>query len=131
LTPLRAEKGYEEAGGDPHRAWLLSVRTCVRDPKGFFMKITRREVEHVADLARLELSEQEQETLTHQLSNILTYVEKLNELDTKGVEPTSHVLDIRNVMRDDVARPSLPQERALANAPEKAAGHYKVPKIIE
>lgn len=95
------------------------------------MKITRREVEHVADLARLELSEQEQETLTHQLSNILTYVEKLNELDTKGVEPTSHVLDIRNVMRDDVARPSLPQERALANAPEKAAGHYKVPKIIE
>lgn len=95
------------------------------------MKIARQEVEHVAKLARLELSEQEQETLTDQLSNILTYVEKLNELDTKGVEPTSHVLDLRNVMRDDRGVPGLPQEQALANAPEKAAGHYKVPKIIE
>ena len=95
------------------------------------MKITKEEVEHVAKLARLELSEQEKEKLTDQLSGILTYVEKLNSLDTKGVEPTAHVLDIKNVMRDDVARPSLPQERALANAPEKAAGHYKVPKIIE
>ena len=95
------------------------------------MKITRQEVEHVAKLARLELSDQEKEKLTDQLSGILTYVETLNSLDTKGVEPTSHVLDIKNVMRDDTARPSLPQERALANAPEKAAGHYKVPKIIE
>jgi aspartyl-tRNA(Asn)/glutamyl-tRNA(Gln) amidotransferase subunit C len=95
------------------------------------MKITRQEVEHVAKLARLELTEQEKETFTNQLSNILTYVEKLNELDTKGVEPTSHVLDIKNVMRDDVPAPSLPQEAALANAPDKAAGHYKVPKIIE
>ncbi len=95
------------------------------------MKITRQEVEHVAKLARLELSEKEEELLTDQLSGILTYVEKLNELDTKGVPPTSHVLDIKNVMREDVVAPSLPQERALANAPEKAAGHYKVPKIIE
>jgi aspartyl-tRNA(Asn)/glutamyl-tRNA(Gln) amidotransferase subunit C len=95
------------------------------------MKITKHEVEHVAKLARLELSEQEKEKLTDQLSNILTYVEKLNELDTAGVEPTSHVLDINNVMRDDVAVVGLTQERALANAPEKAAGHYKVPKIIE
>ncbi len=95
------------------------------------MKITRQEVEHVAKLARLELSEHEQDMFTDQLSNILTYVEQLNELDTKGVEPTSHVLDIRNVMRDDVAEESLPQERALANAPEKAAGHYRVPLIIE
>ncbi|HEX9019914.1 MAG TPA: Asp-tRNA(Asn)/Glu-tRNA(Gln) amidotransferase subunit GatC [Nitrospirota bacterium] len=95
------------------------------------MKISQQEVEHVARLARLELSEQEKEELTDQLSNILTYVEKLNELDTKGVEPTAHVLDINNVMREDVAGESLPQERALANAPEKAAGHYKVPKIIE
>jgi aspartyl-tRNA(Asn)/glutamyl-tRNA(Gln) amidotransferase subunit C len=95
------------------------------------MKITKQEVEHVAALARLELSEQEKELLTSQLSNILTYVEKLNELDTKGVEPTAHVLDIKNVMRDDVPEESLSQERALANAPEKATGHYKVPKIIE
>lgn len=95
------------------------------------MKITKKEVEHVANLARLELSEQESGRLTDQLSNILTYVEKLNELDTKGVEPTAHVLDIRNVMREDVPAAGLTQERALANAPEKAAGHYKVPKIIE
>lgn len=95
------------------------------------MKITKQEVEHVAKLARLELSEQEKEKLTDQLSNILTYVDKLNELDTKGVEPTSHVLDIKNVMRDDAVVESLTQEQALANAPEKAAGHYKVPKIIE
>jgi aspartyl-tRNA(Asn)/glutamyl-tRNA(Gln) amidotransferase subunit C len=95
------------------------------------MKITQQEVEHVAKLGRLELSERERENLTDQLSNILTYIGKLNELDTKGVEPTSHVLDISNVMREDVGRESLPQEKALANAPEKAAGHYKVPKIIE
>ena len=95
------------------------------------MKITKQEVEHVAKLARLELSDTEQEMLTDQLSNILTYVEQLNELDTKGVEPTSHVLDINNVMRDDVPSGSLNQERALANAPDKAAGHYRVPKIIE
>jgi aspartyl-tRNA(Asn)/glutamyl-tRNA(Gln) amidotransferase subunit C len=95
------------------------------------MKITKQEVEHVAKLARLELSEQDKDTLTSQLSNILTYVETLNGLDTKGVAPTSHVLDINNVMRDDAPGESLSQERALANAPDKAAGHYKVPKIIE
>lgn len=95
------------------------------------MKISKKEVEHVAKLARLELSEDEKDKLTDQLSNILTYVEKLNELDTSGIEPTAHVLDLKNVTRDDVAAPSLPQDRALANAPEKAAGHYKVPKIIE
>ncbi len=95
------------------------------------MKITKQEVEHVATLARLELTDEEKEKLTDQLSNILTYVDKLNELDTTGVAPTSHVLDINNVMRDDIPDTSLTRERALANAPEKAAGHYKVPKIIE
>ena len=95
------------------------------------MKITKQEVDHVAKLARLELSDKEKDMFAGQLSNILTYVEQLNELDTKGVEPTSHVLDISNVMREDVPEASLPQERALANAPDKAAGHYRVPKIIE
>jgi aspartyl-tRNA(Asn)/glutamyl-tRNA(Gln) amidotransferase subunit C len=97
----------------------------------FRVKITQKEVEHVAKLGRLELAEQEKTNLTDQLSNILTYVEKLNELDTKGVTPTSHVLDISNVMREDVPHESLSQDKALSNAPEKAAGHYKVPKIIE
>ncbi len=95
------------------------------------MKITKQEVEHVAKLARLQLAEEAKDTFAEQLSNILTYVEQLSELDTKGVEPTAHVLDIRNVMREDVPGESLPQERALANAPDKAAGHYRVPKIIE
>jgi len=95
------------------------------------MKITKQEVDHVAKLARLQLSDEVKDTFADQLSNILTYVEQLNELDTKGVEPTSHVLDIRNVMRGDVPAASLPQDRALANAPDKAAGHYRVPKIIE
>ncbi len=95
------------------------------------MKITKQEVDHVAKLARLQLSDQARDTFTDQLSNILTYVEQLNEPDTKGVEPTSHVLDIKNVMRDDVPGESISQDRALANAPDKAAGHYRVPKIIE
>jgi aspartyl-tRNA(Asn)/glutamyl-tRNA(Gln) amidotransferase subunit C len=95
------------------------------------MKITKQEVDHVAKLARLQLSDEVKDTFAEQLSNILTYVEQLNELDTKGVEPTSHVLDIKNVMREDVPADSLSQDRALANAPDKAAGHYRVPKIIE
>lgn len=95
------------------------------------MKITKQEVEHVAKLARLDLSDQEKDMFTDQLSNILTYIDQLNELDTKDVEPTSHVLDINNVMREDVTHESLSQKRALANAPDRAAGHYRVPKIIE
>ncbi len=95
------------------------------------MNITKQEVEHVARLARLELSEQEKDQLTEQLSGILTYVEKLNELTTTGVEPTAHVLDISNIMRDDLPQESLSQEQALANAPDKAAGHFRVPLIIE
>ena len=95
------------------------------------MKISKQEVEHVARLARLELSQEEKDRYAEQLSNILTYIEKLNELDTTNVEPTAHVLDISNVMRDDVTRESLSQEQALANAPDKASGHYRVPKIIE
>lgn len=95
------------------------------------MKISKEEVEYVARLARLDLTEEEKETFTGQLSSILEYVGKLNELDTSNVEPTAHVLDISNVMRPDEPGESLTQEQALANAPEKAAGHYKVPKIIE
>ncbi len=95
------------------------------------MNITKQEVEQVAKLARLELSEQEKDLLTDQMSGILTYVEKLNELTTTGVEPTAHVLDMSNVMRDDVPAPGLTQEQALANAPDKAAGHFRVPLIIE
>ncbi len=95
------------------------------------MKITRREVEHVAKLARLALRDAEIEILTSQLSNILTYVEKLNELDTKDVAPTSHVLPIKNVLREDSVRASLDREKVLGNAPDRTEEFFRVPKVIE
>jgi aspartyl-tRNA(Asn)/glutamyl-tRNA(Gln) amidotransferase subunit C len=95
------------------------------------MKITRREVQHVANLARLRFNQLEMERFTHQLNAILAYIDKLNELDTSRVEPTYHVLDLVNVFREDGIRPSLPREIALANAPERADGFFKVPRIVE
>jgi len=95
------------------------------------MSITVQDVEHVANLARLELTESEKERLAGQLSAILEYAEKLNELNTEGVEPTSHVLPLYNVMREDEARPSLPVEKALLNAPEEEDGQFKVPAVLE
>jgi len=95
------------------------------------MKITREEVEHVARLARLELTEEEKEQMRAQLDSILRYMEKLNELDTTAVEPTSHAIPMVNVMREDELRPSLPQEEALANAPDRQDVFFRVPRIIE
>ena len=95
------------------------------------MKITLNEVEHVAKLARLEFAEEEKVPFTRQMDSILSYVDKLNELDTSGVEPTSHVLPIRNVFKEDVPKPSLTPDEALANAPDRAGDFYSVPKIIE
>jgi aspartyl-tRNA(Asn)/glutamyl-tRNA(Gln) amidotransferase subunit C len=95
------------------------------------MKISKQDVEQVAKLARLEITETEKEAFTQQLSGILAYVEKLNQLKTAGVEPTATVLGQTNVFREDKARPSLPVEKAVANAPEQAAGFFVVPKIIE
>lgn len=95
------------------------------------MKITRKEVEHVAKLARLALKEEEMEQFTSQLSDILTYVEKLNGLDTKDVEPTSHVLPVKNVLREDEARDSVDRRRALGNAPDRTEEFFRVPKVIE
>jgi len=95
------------------------------------MKITIGEVEHVAKLARLEFSPGETELFTSQMDAILSYVDKLNELDTTGVEPTSHVLPIKNVFKEDVVLPSLTPDEALANAPGRSGDFYSVPKIIE
>jgi len=95
------------------------------------MKLSKEEVEHVAKLARLAVSEEEKEAFSRQLSEILTYVGKLNELDTSKIEPTSHVLDLNNVFRDDIVRESLPPEDVLANAPDRENNHFRVPKIIE
>jgi aspartyl-tRNA(Asn)/glutamyl-tRNA(Gln) amidotransferase subunit C len=95
------------------------------------MKITIDMVEHVAGLARLSFESEEKELFTRQLDAILSYVDKLNELDTTGVEPTSHVLPIKNVFKDDSPRPSLTPDEALSNAPERSGDFYRVPKIIE
>ncbi len=86
---------------------------------------------HLSGLARLSLSDEETKLFKNQLSSILTYMEKLNELDTRGVEPTSHVILIRNVDREDLHRPSLAREEALMNAPDHTDRFYRVPKIIE
>lgn len=93
--------------------------------------ITKEEVEYVARLARLKLSEEEKEKYTKQLGDILKYINKLNELDTEKVEPTSHVLRLSNVFREDKVRPSLKQEEILANAPQVESNHFKVKKVIE
>jgi aspartyl-tRNA(Asn)/glutamyl-tRNA(Gln) amidotransferase subunit C len=95
------------------------------------MEITKQEVEKVAKLARLELTEVEKTAFTKQLSQILTYVETLKQYDTACVEPTATVLGQVNVFRPDEVRLSLPVELALANAPESAGGFFVVPKIIE
>jgi len=92
------------------------------------MKIS---IEHIANLARLSLSDQERELFGGQLDGILSYMDKLNELDTKDIGPTSHVLAINNVTRDDVPALSLDREDALFNAPDKTEKFYRVPKIIE
>lgn len=95
------------------------------------MKITPELVEHVADLARLELSGEEKERMEDQLGKILEYIGLLDELDLSGVPPTSHVIDVHNVFREDEVRESLPVDKGLANAPEKAGTAFKVPRIIQ
>ena len=94
------------------------------------MKITKKEVENVARLARLEMSADEVDTMTRQLDNILSYVAKLDELDTSGVAVTTHTQNVKNAFRDDVARESLPREKALANGPKQNGEAFVVPKII-
>jgi aspartyl-tRNA(Asn)/glutamyl-tRNA(Gln) amidotransferase subunit C len=91
------------------------------------MAITREEVLHVARLARLELTEDEVERFTEQLSAILEAVAKVSELDLSDVEPTAHPLDLVNVWAEDEPRPSIALEEALANAPEREGGFFKVP----
>ena len=94
-------------------------------------KITIAEVEHVARLARLELSADEKQRMRSQLDAILTYIDKLRQLDTEGVEPTTHAIPILNVMREDEVRPCFAVADMLANAPERDGDLFRVPKILE
>ncbi|GAA3410920.1 Asp-tRNA(Asn)/Glu-tRNA(Gln) amidotransferase subunit GatC [Paenibacillus hodogayensis] len=95
------------------------------------MSITTENVEHVAKLSRLQLKEADMEQFTNQLNAILKYAEKLNELDTEGVEPTSHPMPLSNVLREDETRPSWPIESVLRNAPDEEEGQFKVPAVLE
>lgn len=95
------------------------------------MKITSDQVAHVAKLARLAVTPDEVHLFAEQLSSILTYVEKLNQLDTSHIEPTSHVLPLSNVFREDKVRNSLPTEKVFETAPEREGPFFRVPKIIE
>jgi aspartyl-tRNA(Asn)/glutamyl-tRNA(Gln) amidotransferase subunit C len=92
------------------------------------MKIS---IEHLAQLARLSVSDDEKILFANQIDSILNYMAKLNELDTGSVEPTSHVVSLSNVVREDLPKDSLEREEALMNAPDRTDKFYRVPKIIE
>lgn len=95
------------------------------------MSISLQDVEHVAKLARLDLTDEEKVTFNDQLNAILKYAEKLNELDTDKIIPTTHVLHVSNVMRQDEMKPSLTIEKVLFNAPDEEEGQIKVPAVLE
>jgi aspartyl-tRNA(Asn)/glutamyl-tRNA(Gln) amidotransferase subunit C len=95
------------------------------------MKITKQEVLHVAHLARLNMDESMVDRVAQQLGNILEYVETLNALDTAGVAPTSHAIDMSNAFREDVLSASIDRNLAMGNAPEVDEGSFIVPKVIE
>ncbi len=91
--------------------------------------ITVKDVEHVAKLARLELTEEEKEKFTSQLGDVLKYVEQMNEVDTSNVEPMAHAIDFVNVMREDEVKYEQTKEELMSNAPDAEDGFFKVPKI--
>ena len=94
-------------------------------------KITLKDVEYVASLAQLTLDEEAKQRLLREMGDLLAYVDKLNELDTDGIEPMMHVLDISNVYREDVVTGSLDHEAALKNAPKTDGAYFLVPRILE
>jgi aspartyl-tRNA(Asn)/glutamyl-tRNA(Gln) amidotransferase subunit C len=95
------------------------------------MSLTRKEVDHIANLARLELSDAEKEKYQEQLSAILDYAARLQQLDTSGIPPTSSVLPPHSTLREDVAGGSLPRQESLGNAPDKTDNQFRVPPVFE
>lgn len=95
------------------------------------MSVTKEDVQHIAALSRLTVPESELEKFTEQFNQILNYVDKLQKLDTKGIEPTAHVLPVSNVFRKDEALPGVSHEDALKNAPEEHNDGFKVPRVLE
>lgn len=95
------------------------------------MTVSNKEVKRVATLSRLTLNEKEVEEYTKQMNSILKFAEKLDEINTNDIEPTSHVLNLKNVVREDVVRSSIPRDAALKNAPNKTEEFFKVPQVME
>lgn len=95
------------------------------------MRLSREQVEHVALLARLELTDDEKQRYMDELNQILEHLERLNALDTADVPPTAHAIPLVNVLRDDLVKPSLPQQDVLKNAPDAEAGCFRVPRVVE
>ena len=95
------------------------------------MQLSKEDIGQIAHLARLELTDEETDKLTGHMNRIMEYFAELQKLDTEDVEPTSHVIPIENVLREDAARPSLPTAEIVANAPEERDGCFVVPRIVE
>ena len=95
------------------------------------MKITKEEVKYVANLARLNVSEQEADELCAQMADIISFADALGEIDTNGIEPTNHAIKIENVLREDEVKESYDREEIIKNAPMKQAGCYAVPRVVE
>ena len=95
------------------------------------MKITKEQVEHVANLARLNLTEEEKEQMTRDMGAIIEFADQINSLDIADVKPTDHVIPINNVFREDVTAPSMNRDKLLSNAPNTANGCFSVPKVVE
>ena len=95
------------------------------------MAISKEEVKKVGHLARIDLSNEELELFSKQLEDILGFIDQLKQADISKIEPMAHILNIQNVWRGDVSRPPLEKEQVLKNAPQKAKGHFQVPKVIE
>lgn len=95
------------------------------------MAITIQDVEHIAKLARLKLTEEEKLRFQKELGKIIEYFDQLKKLNTDGVPPTTHVVPLENVLREDKVTPSLPVEEALADAPDRKGNYFRVPKVVE
>jgi len=95
------------------------------------MAITIQDVEHIAKLARLKLTVEEKQRFQKELEKIIEYFDQLKKLNTEGVPPTTHVVPLENVLREDKVTPSLPVEEALANAPDRKGNYFRVPKVVE
>jgi aspartyl-tRNA(Asn)/glutamyl-tRNA(Gln) amidotransferase subunit C len=120
-----SQKCYNLPARITHHASRITEHGALRMP------LTTAEVEHIAELARLSLTDQEKTLFREQLSSILDYAAAIQQVDTSTIPPTATVLPLRNVMRDDIVAPSMPREDVLANAPDAAEGCFRVRAILE